>query len=330
MTSSEAAESNNRCTTTLFFRNVPFECERGQVEAFFAEFGPLESCFLISATLKQKDEQAAAAPDQHAPPKHSGYGFVKFATAEDAKRAVEELAKRHGVRKLGGRRLHVEFSVRKSALAVAKKNDAKVEVPKKRPRKEDEKEKEEELDEGKPSGVSSFVLVSEAKVPPPVKAIEGALRKGAGLAKPLEKVGARADLFRAFFASSEHLAKVIKKCHGKAFDKDGAKLFVIADDATLKAHRLIIRNVAFSAARADLLEALSSSGTILELSLPLKESSEQHRGFAFVQFAQKAEAEAAMNSLNGKLIARRPVAVDWAVDQRKFQQQQQQSDTKNQ
>ena len=75
-------------STTLFVRNIPFETDKDALQAFFADFGPLQACFLVA----KKEETSS----------HAGYGFVQFAIKEDACTAVKELSKKHGVKKLHG------------------------------------------------------------------------------------------------------------------------------------------------------------------------------------------------------------------------------------
>ena len=87
--------------TTLFVRNIPFGTDKDTLQTFFTEFGPLQTCFLVA-----KKEPGEVT--------HAGYGFVQFAIKEDACVAVNELSKKHGVKKLQGRRLKVEFAQRSS------------------------------------------------------------------------------------------------------------------------------------------------------------------------------------------------------------------------
>ena len=84
--------------TSIFVRNIPFNCTDKQLEAAFEDIGPIKECFAV----QQKEKQGA------------GYGFVKFAVPEDAERAASE---KDGKAKLGGRKLRVEVARPRSALA---------------------------------------------------------------------------------------------------------------------------------------------------------------------------------------------------------------------
>lgn len=81
-----------------------------------------------------------------------------------------------------------------------------------------------------------------------------------------------------------------------------------------KAGRLIVRNLSFNANQKHLRKAFEVIGSVADIHLPMKEGSNLHRGFAFIQYEQTADAERAVSELNNKRICGRVVAVDWAVD----------------
>jgi nucleolar protein 4 len=86
-----------------------------------------------------------------------------------------------------------------------------------------------------------------------------------------------------------------------------------------QAPKLIVRNLPWSVATPlDLEKHFRSYGKVMFVTLPKKPSGEL-RGFAFVALRGKKNAEKALKELNGKIIDGRPIAVDWAVDQDKWQ-----------
>merc|ERR1712232_1476766 len=89
--------------------------------------------------------------------------------------------------------------------------------------------------------------------------------------------------------------------------------------ASSKAGRLIVRNLSFSATAKHVRKAFEPLGAVSDVNLPPKPGKEgQHRGFAFVQYADFKSAERAVSELNGTKICGRGVAVDWAVDAQLF------------
>ena len=339
------AEQNpgeQRCTTTLFVRNIPFTVGKSEVEAYFAEWGPLQNLILIQgkqilpssspATIdKEKDEQSEAIHG------HAGYGFVKFALAEDAKKCCDAHNNRaHGqpMAKCGGRRLKVEFALRKHA---------EINAPKKKEVKKDKKEEKNESQSNKATKEEAKVFVKvSGDALLTSKALEARLRKGA---KPKTISALRESVYLVTFYSLAEAQRALKKCSERPFiiqpkksttstKKEESKsilvheekclpkftLEMVLDDATLKGHRLIIRNLPFTSSLEDVEQACASHGTILHIEMPPhpSDSTLKHRGFAFVQFLKKGEAEQAMLALNGTKIGRRPVAVDWALSQKVY------------
>ena len=87
--------------------------------------------------------------------------------------------------------------------------------------------------------------------------------------------------------------------------------------------RVMVRNLSFSAKERDIRTTLERTfGPILELQLPWVNAS-THRGFCFVTFANPKDALQSTTTKN-ILIAKRPVAIDYALPKKMHQQQQQQ------
>merc|ERR1711879_127111 len=85
-----------------------------------------------------------------------------------------------------------------------------------------------------------------------------------------------------------------------------------------KAGRLIVRNLAFAATAKHVRKHFAKLGELLDVHLPPKAGAGpgdgSHRGFAFVQYADVADAARAIKELNGTKICGRGVAVDASVE----------------
>jgi nucleolar protein 4 len=86
----------------------------------------------------------------------------------------------------------------------------------------------------------------------------------------------------------------------------------------IKRWRLVVRNLSFKASEEDLRAAFTPAGFVWEVSLPLGEGG-AGRGFAFVGFQCKADAERGIKLVNATKVANRPVAVDWALSKRQYE-----------
>ena len=89
--------SKQKDARTVFIRGISFGVDEKALEAVFSDVGPVSKCFLV----RQKGSE-----------RHQGYGFVQYALAEDAVRAVAELNNKE----VGGRKVQVGGWVGAEAL----------------------------------------------------------------------------------------------------------------------------------------------------------------------------------------------------------------------
>ncbi|KAJ2029402.1 RNA recognition motif-containing protein, partial [Coemansia sp. S610] len=141
----EAAESKapkeKYAKSMLFVRGIPKDATNQELEEYFSNIGPVRSCFVVGEKKPEKpakadkdaDSKDAEAEAKDAEPKdgdnkeepkkdddtakaepvkNRGFGFVQFVLAEDAARAVAELAE---VKFRGEKRLMFDFAIRKNA-----------------------------------------------------------------------------------------------------------------------------------------------------------------------------------------------------------------------
>jgi nucleolar protein 4 len=92
---------------------------------------------------------------------------------------------------------------------------------------------------------------------------------------------------------------------------------VSGDGLYLKKHRVVVRNLPFDVTEEDLKVAFGEY-MLWEVTLPRNVDGES-RGFAFVGFVSRQDAERAITKINATKIAGRMVAVDWAVSKRDFE-----------
>ncbi|CAG7906850.1 unnamed protein product [Brassica rapa] len=77
--------------------------------------------------------------------------------------------------------------------------------------------------------------------------------------------------------------------------------------------KLIIRNLPFKAKPSEIKEVFSAVGFVWDVFVPKNLETGLPKGFAFVKFTCKRDAENAIQKFNGHMFSKRPIAVDWAV-----------------
>jgi cold-inducible RNA-binding protein len=77
-------------------------------------------------------------------------------------------------------------------------------------------------------------------------------------------------------------------------------------------NKLFVGNLSFNTTENDLQDTFAAHGTVLEANLMMDRESGRPRGFGFVTMSTPAEAEAAINALNGKSIDGRALTVNVA------------------
>ncbi|GMK57198.1 hypothetical protein CspeluHIS016_0400320 [Cutaneotrichosporon spelunceum] len=331
----ERTRPDAKVQTTLFVSSLPYNATSTDLVTHFSFIGPVRHGFVAT------DRESG---------KSKGVGYVTYAMKEDAERAVTELnGSEFGAK---GRKIRVSWADKKPGKEITDVRPAK----KARVTAGDE---EEDTDPdairtliltGLPADLTKAVLWKKVRKAHP----------GIELAFPVEGEDATAHLV---FPTHGEAVKSIPKLHGHTYK--GALLSAVLKKrlaalsskgegkAPSHAGRLIVRNLAWETTEADLRATFLPFGPIQAIDLPTLPSKlptepgkpappPRARGFAFVWFMARKDAEKAMAAVNGKPIKAapnaavakgkqgrlakkgevgdgRPVAVDWAMSKEKFE-----------
>lgn len=77
-------------------------------------------------------------------------------------------------------------------------------------------------------------------------------------------------------------------------------------------NKIFVGNLSFKATQDEVRDAFSAFGTVVSVAIPTDKETGRPRGFAFVEMASEAEAQAAIDGMNNKEIGGRPVATSLA------------------
>ncbi|CAF0926192.1 unnamed protein product [Didymodactylos carnosus] len=91
-------------------------------------------------------------------------------------------------------------------------------------------------------------------------------------------------------------------------------------DFEVKVPRIIVRNLSFKATEDVLKKTFEKCGEIIAVSLVVKNGIP--KGFGFITFVDLKNAETAVQTMNGKNILGRPIAVDWSLPKNIYERMQ--------
>ncbi|OXG10851.1 nucleolar protein 4 [Cryptococcus neoformans Tu259-1] len=321
-------EHKERVNTTLFVSSLPYTATTTDLLTHFSYIGPVRHGFVAT------DRESG---------KSKGVGYVTFSLKEDADRAIQELD--GGSFGGGNRKIQVKWADERASL---KDRKAEVKVSKPIPGQTDNKSTDPKAIQtlvltGLPSDITKNVLWKKIRK----------VNDKAELLFPVEAEGSEEEAPKntahIIFPSHSDALKALPKLHGHTYKgsilscvlkKRLEKLSAKGEGkAPSHAGRLIIRNLSWDTTVQDLRKAFLPYGPIHSIDLPtlpskLPPSSDptkpppppRARGFAFVWFLARHDAEKAIEGINGKPIKKgldgegRVVAVDWALSKEKWQE----------
>ncbi|KAL6514547.1 hypothetical protein OROGR_020126 [Orobanche gracilis] len=340
MKNMKAGEDNQHSPSTVFVANLPFSFTNTQMEEAFSEIGPIRRCFMVA-------KKGSA--------EHRGFGYVQFASVEDANRAIE--LKNGSI--VGGRKVVVKHAMHRATLEQRRAKVNKV-----------QSEEIAQTENGK--AVETAVLDKIGKAAK--SQTKGELKeksKGAAVSHGCGDVGNSSDKQRIAKTvvigglltvdMAEEVHRLAKKfgtiCsvtyplpeeelnhHGLAQDGctmnascvlytsvksarecvaalhqkevQGASVWARqlgGEGSKTQKWKLIVRNLPFKAKVAEIKVMFASVGFVWDAVIPQNPETGLSKGFAFVKFTSKQEAENVIRNFNGKNFGKRPIAIDWAV-----------------
>ncbi len=305
MTGSNSDEGN-----AIFIRGLARNVTGEQLESFFSGVGPIRRSFVVTD----------GTSSSHC----TGLGFVHFALREDAAKALQVF---QGA-SLSGRRLKLDFARRRQRGSEVIESDGGLRVKGSDSRAHNKKTR------GKLSG-------SEASCTVVVRTrISGATLNSNAVMNKLSKDPSKAGFLSSALSADGTSMRLLFRSWpeaGAAASQIHCRDFEACVDALSGGRKckLIVRNLPFKICPAELRSVFEKVAKVRDISIPLstkslsidqrkknetpsEEEAVNSRGFAFVEYFLAADANRAIEIINGAKIGGRTIAVDLAIGKSEF------------
>lgn len=325
---------------TVFVRGISFDVGDTELSEAFSAIGPVRHAFVVKDGRDQR---------------HKGYGFVHYALQEDAERAVQELnGSMLGRRKLKVESAvkRAPMEQRKTKRKAASESEVQQTTPQppfpKRSRTTTAAEKPTSTTKTGQQASSSMKhllvrtialggltratiesAIALAKKKGTVEAVTNPAPEDVVRHYKLIQDGCSGEVVLLQYGTSKEALTAVAALHGQTVQGKGPSKGSSAADVSLwarqvsgdglhmKRWRLVVRNMSFKVTEAVLREVFDKAGFVWEVTIPRKADGAS-RGFAFIGFMTRSDAERAIALLNATKLEGRPIAVDWAVAKRDY------------
>ncbi|KAL5532390.1 NOP4 [Sanghuangporus sanghuang] len=296
------ADDQRPSGSTLFVSNLPYTATSTDLKTLFSDFDPVRSAFVVLEDNVSK-----------------GVGYVSFAITEDAKSTLDTI-ERDGL-ELNGRKLRVQMADRKPKEGSTEKkvnSERKASGIPQVPHPKTPKD---------PNAIRTL-LISGLPGSIDKKALWKKIRKYEG-AESVELLEGEPGVAHALFSSPSSAAHAVDKLHAHIYKgcilsvalkkriENLAKVPAKKEDsnssaAPSRASRLIVRNLPWDITEKDLRALFLPFGPVYSINIPMNNPSAEDakndnrrpraKGFAFVWFFSRKDAEKAIAGINGRAI----------------------------
>ncbi|CAJ1978137.1 unnamed protein product [Sphenostylis stenocarpa] len=344
------------CSSTLFVSNLPYSFSNPQLEETFSQVGPVRRCFMV--TQKGSAQHRGFGYVQFAVEEDANRAIdLKNGTSVEGRKIVvkhamprprreERQSKPNKVDTADDHRKPKDDDVKDSKLSEAKKHvsvlkeeEVQVTIKQKDSRKPIEVKKSalcnDVVDEGgcsEKQRVARTVILgglinsdmaeevhSQAREIGTVCSVKYPLSRKDLEQHGLMQDGCPMDASSVIYTSVKSARASVAMLHKKEIRGETVWARQLGGEGSkTQKWKLIVRNLPFKAKDNEIRDMFSSAGYVWDVFIPQKSDTGLSKGFAFVKFTCKQDAENAIQKLNGSKFAKRVIAVDWAVPKKIF------------
>ncbi|KAI9182271.1 hypothetical protein LWI28_023758 [Acer negundo] len=338
--SREGGEKSEHSPSTVFVNNLPYSFTNSQLEESFSDVGPIRRCFMV--TKKGSKEHSGFGYVQFAVMEDANRSIeMKNGSSVGGRK----IGVKHAMHRapLEKRRSNVPQVVQSDDVTKtendndgvttpeAEKLSSKLREPEKivKPRKAaslsiDLADKENCSGKQRVARTVIFGGILNADMADDVHRLAREVGTVCSVTYPLpkeelgklglEQEGCKMDASAVLYASVKSACASVAKLHQKIVKGEIVWARQLGGEGSkTQKWKLIVRNIPFKAKANDIKELFSSVGFVWNVFIPINPDTRLSKGFAFVKFTCKRDAENAIKKFNGQMFNKRPIAVDWAV-----------------
>ncbi|KAK2665395.1 hypothetical protein Ddye_003969 [Dipteronia dyeriana] len=337
--SREGGEKNEHSPSTVFVNNLPYSFTNSQLEESFSDVGPIRRCFMVT---KKGSKEHSGFGYVHFAVMEDANRSIEMKNGSSV--GGRKIGVKHAMHRapLEKRRSNVPQVVQSDDVMKtendsdgvtpeAEKLSSKLRQPEKivKPRKAaslsiDLADKENCSGKQRVARTVIFGGILNADMAEDVHLLAREVGTVCSVTYPLpkeelgklglEQEGCKMDASAVLYASVKSACASVAKLHQKIVKGEIVWARQLGGEGSkTQKWKLIVRNIPFKAKANDIKEVFSSVGFVWNVFIPMNPDTRLSKGFAFVKFTCKRDAENAIKKFNGQMFNKRPIAVDWAV-----------------